>query len=317
MDRRSFLAASGLSLMASRSVMALNSDAVSHRFLAADRGHICLVSREGDIEWQAACAGVVHDLCLLPHGNILFPLSDTEIVEMNPAHEIVWRYVSQPKNGYDGPVEVHAFERLNDGLTMIAESGNRRLIEVDSAGEIRKIIPLTIDHPHPHRDTRMARKLPSGNYLVCHEADATIREYDSSGQIIWSYTLDLGGRPRAEGHGPEGHGTEVYGAIRLPSGNTLIAAGNGNRVLEVTPNGQTVWSVNQHELPGVTLAWVTSLHALPNGNVIIGNCHAGPENPQLIEVTREKQVVWQMRDFNTFGNSLAMAHVVDAIGAVR
>jgi hypothetical protein len=58
------------------------------------------------------------------------------------------------------------------------------------------------------------------------------------------------------------------------------------------------------------LAWVTTLHALPNGNIIVGNCHAGPENPQLFEVTRDKKVVWTFRDFNTFGNSLASAHVL-------
>jgi hypothetical protein len=64
-------------------------------------------------------------------------------------------------------------------------------------------------------------------------------------------------------------------------------------------------------LPGITLAWVTTLHVLPNGNVIVGNCHAGPDNPQLFEVTRDKKVVWQFKDFKTFGNNLAAAHVLD------
>ena len=50
------------------------------------------------------------------------------------------------------------------------------------------------------------------------------------------------------------------------------------------------------ELPGIRLAWVTTLHQLPNGNRIVGNCHAGPENPQLIEVTRDKKVVWTFAD---------------------
>jgi hypothetical protein len=50
---------------------------------------------------------------------------------------------------------------------------------------------------------------------------------------------------------------------------------------------------------------------LPNGHVLIGNCHAGPENPQLIEVTRDKKVVWTLKNFSTFGNDLAAATVVD------
>ena len=109
---------------------------------------------------------------------------------------------------------------------------------------------------------------------------------------------------------------EVYGAIRLTNGNTLIAGGNNNRVIEVTPEKKIVWQIEQKDLPGISLAWVTTLQALPNGNIIIGNCHAGPQNPQLIEVTRDKKVVWTFKDFKLFGNSLASAQVLDVKGTV-
>ena len=69
-------------------------------------------------------------------------------------------------------------------------------------------------------------------------------------------------------------------------------------------------------MPGITLAWVTSLHALPNGNVVIGNCHAGPDNPQLVEVTRDKKVVWTFKDHTTFGNNLAPAQILGVEGKV-
>jgi hypothetical protein len=236
---------------------------------------------------------------------------------MTPQKKIVWQYEAAPRPGYDGKVEVHSFQRLPDGLTLVAESGNRRLVEVDASGKIVKQLALKIDHPNPHRDTRMARKLASGNYLVCHEGDGTVREYSPEGAVVWSYALDLAGRPRSPGHGPEGHGNEVFGALRLASGNTLIAAGNGNRVIEVTPEGKTVWSIEQDELPGIKLAWVTTLELLPNGNLIVGNCHAGEANPQLFEVTRNKQVVWTFRDFKTFGDSLAAAQVLDLPGVQR
>ena len=142
-----------------------------------------------------------------------------------------------------------------------------------------------------------------------------VREYDPAGKVVWSYALDLDGRPRTPGH--EGHGTEVFGALRLADGNTLIAAGNGNRVIEVDPDGKVVWSIGHDELPGIRLAWVTTLQLLPNGNLVVGNCHAGPDNPQLIEVTRDKKVVWTFKDFKTFGNSLAAAQVLDIAGAVN
>ncbi|HJT78743.1 MAG TPA: hypothetical protein VJ739_16180, partial [Gemmataceae bacterium] len=98
--------------------------------------------------------------------------------------------------------------------------------------------------------------------------------------------------------------------------NTLIAAGNGNRVIEVSPQGKVVWSIEHDELPGIRLAWVTTLQVLPDGNVIVGNCHAGPDNPQLFEVTRGKRVVWSFKDFKTFGNGLAAAQVLGVHGKV-
>jgi hypothetical protein len=288
-----------------------------YRVLAQDKGHVAIVNGRGEIEWEVACQHNAHDLALLDSGNLLLHMGPAKVVEMTPEKKIVWQYEARPKPGYEGRVEVHAFQRLPDGLTMVAESGNRRIVEVDAGGRIVKQIPLRVDHPHPHRDTRMARKLENGHYLVCHEGDGVVREYEGNGKVVWSYALDLAGRPESPGHGPEGHGTAVYGALRMKNGNTLISCGNGNRVIEVDAAGKTVWSLEQKELPGITLAWVTTLHTLPNGNVIVGNCHAGEANPQLIEVTRDKQVVWTFRDFNNFGNSLAAAQVLDVEGVIR
>ena len=285
-------------------------EAPAYRVLAQDNGHVALVEADGKVSWEVPCKHNSHDIHLLENGNFLLHTGPVTIVEMAPDKSIVWQYTARPKEGYKGGVEIHAFQRLADGNTMVAESGNRQIVEVNREGKAVKTIPLKVDRPHPHRDTRMVRKLENGNYLVCHEGDGCVREYDSEGKIVWTYTLDLAGRPRHDGHGPEGHGTEVYGALRLKNGNTLIAAGNGNRVIEVDPQGKTVWALEQKELPGITLAWVTTLHALPNANIILGNCHAGRENPQLIEVTRDKKVVWTFKNHEQFGNSLAVAHVL-------
>lgn len=289
-----------------------------HRVLAADRetGKMAIIGLDGKVEWEWENKHDVHDLHLLPNGNILTHTSHTTLVEINPKKEIVWKYESKPKPGYYGKIEVHAFQRMPNGNTMIAESGNCRIIEVTPAGRIAKECRLEVINIHPHRDTRMARKLENGGYLVCHEGDGTVKEYNEQGTVIWSYQLDLGNRPRSNGHGPEGHGTEVYGAVRLANGNTLIAGGNNNRVIEVNRDKQIVWQVDQKDLPGITLAWVTTLQVLPNGNIVIGNCHAGPDNPQLIEITRDKKVVWTFKDFKNFGNSMASAIVLDVAGKV-
>ncbi|HEY1190012.1 MAG TPA: PQQ-binding-like beta-propeller repeat protein, partial [Gemmata sp.] len=274
-----------------------------YRVLAQDKGRVAIVGPDGKVEWEVACKYNSHDIALLPNGNFLLHTGAATVTELTPKKEVVWKYEAKAKEGYKGRVEVHAFQRLADGNTMVAESGNRRIVEVDKNGKIVKEIALKVGKPDPHRDTRMVRKLDNGNYLVCQEGDGVVREYDGTGKIVWEYKLDLGGRKEAPGHGPEGHGTSVFGALRLPNGNTLIAGGNNNRVLEVNPDGKVVWSIDQKELEGVTLAWVTTLHVLPNGNLIVGNCHAGESNPQLFEVTRDKKVVWRFKDFKTFGNS--------------
>ena len=306
-----------LALTLSMSPVAAQTPEKGYRVLAQDKGRVAIVGADGKVEWEVECKYNSHDIHLLPNGNLLLHTAAATVAEMTPEKKVVWQYTAKPKAGYKGRIEVHAFQRLADGNTMVAESGNRRIVEVDKDGKIVKEVALVVKKPDPHRDTRMVRKLDTGNYLVCHEGDGCVREYDPSGKVVWEYALDLGGRKEAPGHGPEGHGTSVYGALRLKNGNTVIAGGNNNRVLEVDRDGKVVWSIDQKELPGITLAWVTTLHALPNGNLIVGNCHAGPDNPQLFEVTRDKKVVWQFKNHQVFGNSLAAAHVLDLPDGTR
>lgn len=289
-------------------------DKPAYRVLAQDKGHVAIVNSKGEVEWEVPCGYNSHDIALLANGNFLLHTAAATVVEMTPEKKTVWKYEAKPKAGYKGQIEIHAFQRLEDGLTMVAESGNKRIVEVDQEGKIVHEIPLTVNKPNPHRDTRLVRKLGNGHYLVCHEGDGMIREYDGKGKVVWSYELDLAGRPRTPGH--EGHGTEVFGAIRRDNGNTIIAGGNNNRVFEVSPKGEIVWSIGYDELSGIRLAWVTTLQLLPNGNLIVGNCHAGESNPQLFEVTRDKKVVWTFKDFKNFGNNVAAAQVLDVKGKV-
>jgi outer membrane protein assembly factor BamB len=257
---------------------------------------LALVNPDGSVAWKTPIREI-HDVHVLSSGNILFQKSWTEIVEMTPANEVVWSYDAAKSNGNEGKkVEVHAFQRLPDGSTMIAESGPGRIIEVDKDGKILKQVKLTVSKPDAHRDTRLVRKLENGHYLVAHEGDAAVREYDAAGKIVWEHKV----------------GTAVYSAERLPDGNTLIGCGNGNRVIEVDKEGKEVWTVEKSDLPGVTLAWVTMVDRLPNGNTLIVNCHAGPENPQIVEVTKDKKVAWSFKDFKNFGNALPVARVLES-----
>ncbi len=288
-----------------------------HRIVTADSSQkrLTVIGENGQTEWEYAI-GPLHDLHMLDSGNILLQTNWTRIVEVDPATDrVVWEYDSSQQNGNAGKkVEVHAFQRLSDGNTLIAESGVSRLIEVDSDGKLVVEIPLRVADPHPHRDTRLVRKLPNGNYLVCHEGDGVVREYTANGSTAWEFKVPLFGRQPLPGHGPEAFGNQCFAALRLSNGNTLISTGNGHSVLEVTPSKEIVWKLEQHDLPGIELAWVTTLQALPNGNLVIGNCHAGPANPQVIEIDRDKQIVWTFQDFERFGNALTNTQVLSTDG---
>ena len=289
-----------------------------YRFIGADRS-LAIVEADGAVAWKQPVSGTPHDLSMLPNGNILVVLDNRRIVELEAkTGKELWSYDSSKMNGNEGKkVEVHAIQRLDNGLTMIAESGPARIIEVDKDGVIKQQIALKVDKPHPHRDTRLVRKLASGNYLVCHEGDGVVREYDAKGTVVWDFAIPLFDKTPAGGHGPEAWGNQTYGAVRLANGNTLIGTGNGHGVIEVTAKREIVWHLKQGDLPGITFAWITTVQALPDGTVVIGNCHAGPENPQLIAVNREKQVLWSYKNFELFGNNLAITQVLDVPGLIR
>jgi outer membrane protein assembly factor BamB len=260
--------------------------------------------------------GSIHDLHVGVNGNFWVQQGISTVAEIDPeTKKVIWSYESAVSNGNQGKrVEVHSFQPLDDDRIMIAESGPARVIEINRKGELLAEMRLTVDHPDAHSDTRLVRKLPTGAYLVCHERDGVVREYDSdSGAVMWSYEIPLFGKPRKDGHGPEAFGNKVFGALRLTNGNTLIATGNGHSVIEVTPDREIVWKIEQNDLPGVRLAWVTTLEVTAQGTYVVGNCHAGPKQPLLVEVDpKTKKVVATFDRFDELGNSVSNSKLLAA-----
>ncbi|MEM9478822.1 MAG: PQQ-binding-like beta-propeller repeat protein [Verrucomicrobiota bacterium] len=288
----------------------------AHRVLMQGNGKLAIVETDGNVSWEMPWKGI-HDIHVLENGNILTQRTMREIVEINrETKEVVWSYNAAKENGNEGQkVEVHALQPLENGNIMLAESGPARIIEINRDGEIEKEFKLEVDNPHPHTDTRLARKLDNGHYLVSHERDGTVREYDAGGKVIWEYTVPMFGKEPAKGHGLDAFGNKCFSAVRLPNGNTLIGTGNGHGVLEVTPEKEIVWQLHQDDLEGIRFAWVTTLEVLPNGNYVIGNCHAGPDNPLLVEIEpKSKKVVWTFDRFDLFGNSAPNSILLNQLG---
>lgn len=299
------IAAVSLSATAQHSVLTVGDKAL-YRFAA-----------DGAVEWEMPWRSI-HDLHVLENGHILTVRDYKTVVEIDPAtKDVVWSYDAANSNGNAGkPIEIHAIQPLDGGRVMIAESGHGRIIEIERDGTLVKEVKLTLDHPAVHRDTRLARKIPNGNYLVCHEGDGAVREYDgATGAVVWEFPVPMFGKEPKGGHGPEAFGNQCFSAIRLPNGNTLIGTGNGHSVLEVNPSKEIVWELHQNDLQGITLAWVTTLELLPNGHLVIGNCHAGPGQPQLIEIDRvTRKAVWSFDRFEMLGNSVTNSVMLDHVG---
>jgi hypothetical protein len=258
---------------------------------------VAIRNEAGEILWKQKIRGGQHDVHLLANGNILFQDDWRRIVEMTLDKKVVWSYDAGVMNGNKGKgVEVHAFIRLDNGVTMIAESGAKRLIFVNKEGKLIKKIDLKVDKPHVHRDTRLVRPLANGNWLVCHENDRMVREYNDKSEVVWEYNV----------------GHPLYGAIGLRNGNYLIATGGGNSVIEVSKDKKIVWEIAK-TIPGTNkdMKWMTTLVERANGNLVIGNCHAGEGSPQMFEISRDKKLLWEMKDFTNFGNGLAAGCVID------
>ena len=273
--------------------------APGHRFACTDytQGKVFLVDGAGKVEWSYD-APHANDIWVLPNGNLLF----------NTGHGA--KEVTRDKKvvfAYESASEVYACQRLPNGNTFIGESNAGRLLEVNPAGRIVKQIRLLPEgQDGGSAYMRNARRLANGNYLVAHYGLQLVREYDSEGKAVWQVAAPGG----------------PHSAVRLPDGNTLIASADRDgataRVFEVAPDGRTVWEVRGEELPGISLKFMAGLHRLPNGNTVMSNWLGHGQfgkAPHLIEVTRDKRVVWTFADHETM-QTISSVEILDVAGEI-
>ena len=282
-------------------IMAFTADitGTGKRFFACDYSKkiMAIVGADGKVEWKRKMDGGCHDAWILADGKILWTPSGDKIFEVDPKTDTeTLIYDSHKHGGLQGDIQIHAFQPRANGATItVFESGPKRAIEIDRSGKILSTVEFPFITGDAHHQTRNARKLANGNFLLALSKDSKIAEVDPKGAIVWEY--------KTQG--------ECYSAIRLTNGNTLIGGGFSHRVIEVDPAGKEVWTISESELPGIKLGYVAQVQRLANGNTVFVNCHAGPTNPQIIEVNSAKKVVWSYRDFETFGDSVPVGFVID------
>jgi hypothetical protein len=270
-------------LLACTSALFAAEDPIRHSLFIAGPSFTGILDEDGNEVWNAGKAAA-RDGFVLPSGNVLIAWSD-EVRELKrDTKETVFRYAKSAENS-----EIGTVERLNNGRTLITELGKRpRLLEVDSAGKVAVEFPLQPETDNAHMQTRMARKLPGGTYLVPHLLAFKVKEYDESGKVLTEFKTDLddlGGR-RAENW--------PFTAIRLANGNTLVNLTHGNKTVELDAKGNVVWQISNADFAEKPFADPCGGQRLPNGNTVIASygAKADPGVIKIFEVTPEKKLVW-------------------------
>jgi outer membrane protein assembly factor BamB len=250
---------------------------ITHSFLATG-AETALFDAAGKAVWKYPHS--TRDGWVLESGNVLLALSKSKtfphggIVEVTRENKVVFEFAGTQD-------EVNTVQPLGKGRYLLTEAGPKpRLLEVNKDGKIEVEVPLDAQTKDTHLQTRMARKLASGNYLVPQLLDKVVREYDAKGKVVW------------EAKTPN----MPFTAIRLENGNTLAACTHGNLLVELDTKGKTVWELTNDDLDGKPIKDACGAQRLPNGNTVFTSYAAGPNQLRLIEVTREKKVVWTYTD---------------------
>ncbi|MEO6750426.1 MAG: hypothetical protein ABIP85_01485, partial [Chthoniobacteraceae bacterium] len=251
---------------------------ITHTFFIAG-GETAILANDGKPLWTYPAG--TRDGFVLPNGNLLLALSKNKdypggaVIEVTRENKVVFEFKGTQS-------EVNTAQLLPNGNIMLTEAGPKpRLLEVDRKGKIVVEVPLQCQSTNHHMESRMARKLANGNYLVPQLLDKVVREYTPEGKIVWEFKSP-----------EEPKDAWPFTAIRLPDGNTLINLTHGNMVVEVDPAAKIVWQLTNADHPQPLLKDPCGAQRLPNGNTVITSYGAGDQKVKLLEVTRNKKVVW-------------------------
>ena len=207
---------------------------ITHSFLICGNKTV-LLNEKSEILWQTK--GYGRDGFVLENGNILVSVGNVA-KEISRNGKLVWSYQLTKENK-----ELGTCVRLENGNTLVVERGVKpQLLEVGRDGEIEVRVPLQPETPNAHMQTRMARKLPNGNYIVPHLLAFAVKEYQPDGKVVRTIKTDLpelGGRKQRNW---------PFTAIHLKGGNLLVNLTNGNKTVEFDRNGQVSWRVDNSDV---------------------------------------------------------------------
>jgi hypothetical protein len=258
-------------------------EATRHSLFIAGPDFTGILNEDGTEKWNAG-RKAARDGYVLENGNVLIAWSD-EVKEINPQENdtVVFHYRLSAVNK-----EIGTAQRLSNGNTLIAELGKEpKLLEITTDGTVAVTVNLKPETDNAHMQTRMARKLSNGNYLVPHLLAFNVKEYNSQGEVIRVLKTDL------ESLGGRAAENWPFTAIRLENGNTLVNLTHGNKTVEFDEAGNIVWKISNADFPDLKpFDDPCGGQRLPNGNTVITSYHA-TKGIKVFEVTRDKKMVWK------------------------
>jgi len=154
---------------------------------------------------------------ILPNGDIMITCRNVIAVFKKDKDEEVMRYVRQQ---YD----IAAAYRLPTGETLVMlQNGVDHCIFIDDKGKEMPDKKLKTGMPY-----YQAHATGAGENRVLVAESNQVVEYDlKKNEKVWSKAIN---QPRS--------------VQRLPNGNTLIVDASANRLVEIAPDGEEVWSYN-------------------------------------------------------------------------
>ncbi len=270
---------------------------VNHKIMvceySSDAHRLVEFSPDGKAIWEHRFPSIAVCFRMTGDGKVVFADGGTPtgIQEIDRQHNVTFDYRASCE-------QVLTCDVLPNGNFLLAEQGPCRAVEVNPDGKVVSTVNLTTTEKGAHMQLRCLHRLQNGHLLACHEAEGIVREYDSDGTVVWEF-------PGV---------TNVFEALRLPNGNTLIGCGTDKRIIEVTPEKQIAWELTSEDVPDLNLSWITSLQILKNGNLVIANFLRGQEGKgaHAFEVTHDnaKQVVWKFATHDIV-KSITMVRVLD------
>lgn len=260
------------------------------------------------------------------HGTTL--ITDTRnnrVLEVDDAGSIVWSYgMTTPGAGTGQLWHPRSSVPLEDGTILITDSRNDRLLQVDRSGGLKWSFGLPLMPEHLFNLPRCVVDLGGGRLLVADTYNDRVVEVDRDGHVLWQYggsetlhwprsaipltgehvllsdsrngrllQVDRNGQPTREWSSfhygdrtvPVG---DPHDLTVVPGGNLLFADSVLNAVVEMSPDGEVVWSL------GLDQPVVSDPHQARRtlrGTTFV----ADTGNDRIIEVDDRGQVLWELR----------------------